>query len=913
MVFTAPSHSEQDKLPGGNRPYYRMYVVHHTHWDREWWATFQDFRVRLVDLIDSLLDTLDQDPDFYNFLLDGQTIVLRDYLEIRPENCDRLVHYIQEGRIQCGPWYVLPDEFLVSGESHLRNLWLGRRTGRDLHIPLLKIGYIPDLFGHVSQMPQVLRGFGIDNAFVWRGRGGDAESVKQEFLWRAPDGSEVLAHWFPNGYYQMPFLHFGNRDRPYEDKLGRIYQSAEDFGSRATTNALLLPYGGDHRPIDPQLAAKIREANGQIGDLGEVIWGTPEEYLAAVRAGEPDLEVARGELRAFGPEHPHVLPGVLSTRLYLKRLNDEGEMWLERLAEPMSALSWLSGGIYDSGFLWKAWDLLVQNHPHDSICGCSIDQVHREMLPRFHQSRQIAEIMTLRAAGAIAGRIDTSSMRSGEHALVVYNTLPYSRSGWAAVWLARDTGISSVTHALLDSEGNEIPFQVRQVEGTVPTTDRYLWTEIGFAAKDVPGMGYRTHVLTEREIPLNRSQVNFAARHAVARRKGSEPLSDLRVGSNGIENAHVRVEVDIATGGLTVTDKRSGEVYDGLNVFEDGGDAGDSYNYSRPLNDLVRRSRDEARVHVSVVEAGFARSTLRVDVDWSLPACLTVDRLSRSADEVATRITSYVSLTSGVPRIDVETEWENRARDHRLRVLFPLGCDVDRSSAAGQFVVEDRPVLPPEQGNGWPEPPVSTAPNTGWASVSSGNRGLTVANIGLPEYEARPDGTLALTILRSVGWVSREDILSRVGGAGPTTPAPDAQCLGLNRVSYSIIPHEGDWEASGAYREAQAYRTPLYCQDTGIHSGNGKLVAGEVELEGDHTLVASAVKGAEDLDGLVLRFWNAERAPTTALMRLTRLPRAARRADLREEPSGDLLPIDADGRVVIQAEGAEIVTVLVEF
>lgn len=912
MVSIAPVPPGPDSA-AGHLPFYRLFLVHHTHWDREWWATYQDFRVRLVDLIDTLLDTLDRVPDFDNFLLDGQTVVLDDYLEIRPENRERLIRHIRTGRIQCGPWYILPDEFLVSGESHIRNLWLGIRIGRKLDVPLLRIGYTPDLFGHISQMPQILRGFGIDNAFVWRGRGGQPGQVKQEFLWRSPDGSEVLAHWFPNGYYQMPFLHFGNPDRPYEDKLGRIRQAMEDFGARASTGALLLPYGGDHRPIDPDLPAKIREANAQIEGEGEVIWATPEEYLAAVREAQPELAIESGELRAFGPAFPLVLPGVLSTRLYLKRRNALGQMWLERMAEPMSARAWLAGGRYDAGFLWKAWELLVQNHPHDSICGCSIDQVHREMLPRFDQSRQIAEVLTRRAAATIAESIDTSSFREGDRAIVAHNTVPLSRTGWVSVWIPRDRTISPRSHVLLDSRGTETPFQTRDVEGVVPTSDRYLWTEVGFAAEAVPGLGHRTYRLTQREIPLDVKQVFFTSRHPTARYKGSLQVSDLSVGDNSLENRYLRVEVNPDTGELAVTDKRSGSVYPRLHTFRDGGDAGDAYNYSQPLNDLVRHSAGQARVHVSVAVAGYARATLRVDLDWLLPESLTPDRLSRSALDLPTRISSFVTLTSGVPRVDIESEWDNVSCDHRLQALFPLGAAVEQSAALGDFVVEERPVAPPDPGNGWPEPPVPTAPNSGWVSVCSGALGLTIANRGLPEYEVLPDGTVALTVLRSVGWLSREDILSRVGGAGPETPAPDAQCLGLNLVSYSIIPHARDWLTSAAYREAESYLSPFYGSETGIHPGTDSLDGGMTELEGDHTLVSSALKKAEDGERLVLRAWNAARDETVAWLRLGRRPRTARRADLREEVDDALLPMDAEGRVRISAGPAEIVTVIVEF
>jgi mannosylglycerate hydrolase len=226
---------------------------------------------------------------------------------------------------------------LVSGESHIRNLWLGKRAGNELSCSLFTAGYLPDMFGHVAQMPQILQGFGIDTALVWRGLGGDPDTVKSEFWWESPDGSSVLTHWFPDGYYQMSFLHFSNPDRPYDDKLGRVFRALTNLGARATTDALLLPYGGDHCPIARSRAGKIAEANEALGNTVSTHWATIGEFMAEVRAQQPELTTVRGKLRALGALTPLLLPGVLSTRMYLKELNFRGQTWLERYAEPLSA------------------------------------------------------------------------------------------------------------------------------------------------------------------------------------------------------------------------------------------------------------------------------------------------------------------------------------------------------------------------------------------------------------------------------------------------------------------------------------------------------------------------------------------------------------------------------------------------
>ncbi|HYN90192.1 MAG TPA: hypothetical protein VER55_16775, partial [Ardenticatenaceae bacterium] len=478
---------------------YRIYLYHHTHWDREWWSTYQDFRIMLVELIDELLDVLDQDPEYGCYLLDGQTIVLKDYLEIRPENEAKLVGYINAERIQCGPWYILPDEFLVSGEAHVRNFWLAERLAARLGFRNLQVGYLPDTFGHISQMPQILNGFGIDNAMIWRGMGGDAETAKQEFVWEAADDSQVLTHWFPDGYYVVAFEHFDKPDRGYEHTYGRVRKYLEGWAGRATTDCLLMPYGGDHRVVDRRLPRLLKQMGEEIKEFGEFHWGTTREYIEAIRERNPRLTVKKGERREAGLDLPHLLPGVLSSRLYLKQMNFQGQLWLERYAEPFAALAWLAGRRYDAALLWTSWEWLVQNHPHDSICGCSIDQVHREMITRFDQSRQISQIVTAKSVQHLNARVDTSFVGPGEDAIVVHNPLPWARTDVAGVWFPRKKGISPRTHVLLDPDGVEVPFQVRESDEVQLMTDKWPGAEVRFVAREVPGLGHAAFRLGVRE------------------------------------------------------------------------------------------------------------------------------------------------------------------------------------------------------------------------------------------------------------------------------------------------------------------------------------------------------------------------------------------------------------------------------
>src|SRR5918993_3042646 len=181
----------------GHKSRRRVHVVPHTHWDREWYSSFQSFRLRLVDLLDDLLPRMEADPSYARFLLDGQLAVVDDYLAVRPGAEDRLRRLVGSSRIAVGPWYTLPDEFLVGGETLVRNLQLGLRVG-DRFGGAMPVGYLPDMFGHVAQMPQILAGFGFEHAVVWRGV--PAAIDRAGFWWRGPGGAAGPGEEPPPGH-----------------------------------------------------------------------------------------------------------------------------------------------------------------------------------------------------------------------------------------------------------------------------------------------------------------------------------------------------------------------------------------------------------------------------------------------------------------------------------------------------------------------------------------------------------------------------------------------------------------------------------------------------------------------------------------------------------------------------------------
>jgi alpha-mannosidase len=908
-----------------------LILVPHTHWDREWYQTFQQFRMRLVRAVDKVLEVLDHDPAFSYFMLDGQTIVLEDYLEVRPENAERLRTYARSGRLQVGPWYLQPDEFLVDGESLIRNLLLGAETG-EAYGGVMKVGYVPDTFGHIAQLPQILRGFGIDNAIFWRGVGDEVQ--QSEFWWDAPDGSRVLVLHLAD-----PLGYSNARDLPLKVKefLLRLKVMEDTLLPKSSTGILLLMNGSDHLEPQEGLPAVIAEANQQLEDAHLSI-GTLPQYVAAIKRANPTLQSYSGEWRSS--QLAPLLPGVLSSRIWIKQRNAAVEHMLVREAEPLSAWAWALGEAYPAGFLRVAWRHLLHNHPHDSICGCSIDQVHREMVSRFDQSQQIAEGLIEEALTQLTRRINTNALLETTGgvppagagpgaALVVFNPAPGPRTDLATAVIEALPGMSQFV--ITDASGQVVPMEVTQrasktlfeidlaaemansmlglaeggqalgftilrvdfkpgheegvanVEVTVSThgepdlaalgraiehgrmlseqpgfkhfhflIHETLHETVRFLAPDLPSYGYKT----------------FQVRAARPDDAVQQPPPELIASSTSIENRFYRVTANPENGTLSVLDKTSGATFSGLNRFEDRGDVGDLYTYCPPPageTSIIALARPP---QITLVEQGPVRATLRIALDYALPAACSQDRAQRSDRTVSCPIVSEVSLSPGIQRIDFQTRVENTARDHRLRVLFPVPFVADSSEAEGTFEVRRRPAqMTPPDGDtanweSWAELPVNTQPHKRFVDLSNGTIGLAVLNKGLPEYEVQPpaDGqssTLALTLLRCIEWLSRGDLSTRKGDAGPGEWTPDAQMPGAWNFEYALVPHAGDWRANDALvsQQAQAFNAPLRAIMADLRDGSLPLESSLITIR-PGSIVLSSIKRAEREEALIARFSN---------------------------------------------------------
>ena len=391
----------------------RFFVVPHTHWDREWYRPFEHFRLELARVVDEVLDVLERDPAFTSFTLDGQAIVLEDYLEVRPENEDRLRALLASGRLEVGPSYILPDEFLVGAEPLVRNLLIGRAVCRRSGGEASPVGYLPDSFGHPLQLPQLLAGFGIASFIFSRGLGDELDELGVAFRWRAPDGSEVLA------FQQLP--HYGNFAdvSRVDDAESRVRHIVERFGGaldRAGVDAVLLCNGNDHVRVTPELPRLCEELEQRVADSSFAI-ARYADYTEAV--GQVDVPVWSGEL--LGSRIQNVLRGVNSARLYVKRANEAAERRLLDV-ETLASLRHLHDGTPFPGPDFElAWRELLRCHPHDTICGCSCDEVHRDALVRYESLHRTLSVLQARALEGLTGEPPAGT------AVAVANPLPHRR------------------------------------------------------------------------------------------------------------------------------------------------------------------------------------------------------------------------------------------------------------------------------------------------------------------------------------------------------------------------------------------------------------------------------------------------------------------------------------------------------
>ncbi len=877
-----------------------VHLVPHTHWDREWYEPFQTFRMRLVELVDQLLERMALDPRL-RFTLDGQAATIDDYLEVRPEAEPVLRRLITEGRLAIGPWQILMDEFLVSGETIVRNLELGwaRAEGLGRAMP---VGYLPDMFGHIAQMPQILSRAGIGQAALWRGVAASID--RNTFRWVAPDGSAVTTEYLVGGYGNGAYL-FEVPDRLGDKLTAYVATQAAFYGTRSC----LAMYGTDHAVPSPRLADLVAAVN-RDHPLVEVRIETLADYAAGAPADEQGLRTWTGELRSGA--RANMLMGVSSARMDLKAASSRVERLLERYAEPLTALH---GGTWPDRLLDLAWRRVVDNSAHDSICGCSHDSVGAQVLTRFAEAEQLGNGILAATGRRISAQVPSNGW-------AVLNPSPAPRTDLVTL----EVPIADGERPALRADGRLVP--VQEIPGGNPPVAQFrlLGEEIpAFLARrrhgrelfgrqmnsasitqggEVPEICITVDVVAEPPeldvdellepvlaaaaaapdttwdlVVLARAQRRVLAWVAAPALSWSTleagepsaeppPAGTPEVVVTGHSLANGLVELTVEADG-TVGLRGGGSELSGVGRLVDGGEFGDSYNYGPPARDRLV----EAPHHVVVdrTHLGPLMGELVVRRRYHWPIEVEPNGAARSEATIETEVTTHLVLRAGEPFVRVEIEVDNRSRDHRLRWHLPLPLPATVSSAEGQFAVVERG-LTPEGGHG--EVPLPTYPARGFVHAT----GVSILLDQLTEYELVDGGReLAITVLRSFGLISRNANPYRQDPAGPEVPVPDAQRIGPWRFAFAVLPHAGGWSEAGVLEAAEHYHHPLLALRGTARAGTqDRRPPAGLTVDGPGVVFSALRRRGEWLE---LRLVAEHAAPTVAIVR----------GDFREARAVDLL------------------------
>lgn len=898
---------------------YELHVISNTHWDREWLYSFQETRMMLVEFIDKLLTIFQEEPGYKSYLLDSQTVPLEDYLEVRPERTEEIKKLVRDEKLHVGPWYCCPEEFCVTGESIVRNLLIGHKIAESFG-KVMKVGYSPFSYGQTSQMPQIYTGFGIDTILFYHGI--DPDRTKSEFYFEGPDGTRVLASrmgcmarynfyfhvYRPTVYGKeieerrfdwreggMPFhLCRDGRERTHhfladpvrhldEDRVVRSIEHLFELESaHATTRFLAGMQGLDSTEPDARELRIIEAAQGKLGPH-TILHSSLPDWIAKVKANVKDIKTLYGEQRIPKPIgiHPHLYGDITSTRTRMKRKNTQAEYLLQRQAEPFATCAWTLGAEYPQNLLDLAWKNLLRSHPHDSIAGTGVDQIERDVHNRLEQSLGLSEGIMRRGMQNIQLRIDNSDLAKEDIALTVFNPSPYERSETVTLYLdlPEECGIDRFT--LVDAaSGKKVDaWEVSRAELAPPV--RHLGDAtmempglrvcVHVAADRLPGMGYRTYLLQREETAqiMNGTLVTGRAR---------------------MENEHVSVEIQ-PNGTFDLTHKADGKTYSGLHFFEDSGEAGHPWRHVPPAHDRIVSSRG-SQAEISLLESTPLLARFQVSLTMLVPRALEEgrgdfvrrldadgDNARRSDDLVEIPIVSTLTLRRESKKVEIETRFENRAQSHRLRVVFPTHLQAKVSHAETAFDVVERDIDRPD-GHPWAGTYNPSHPHHRFVDLTDGKTGLAVINDGLREYEVSddPERAIILTLMRGF-----EIALTTVSWRWEMHPEMTmSQCPGAHVFRYAVYPHTGGWE-NGAFEEAESFNVPVEAAQAGPHKGSLPKEQSFLQID-PKELVLTALKRAENGEGIVVRLFNPTQKSVEGSLRLATPVKLARYTDLAETP-----------------------------
>lgn len=905
-----------------------VHIISHSHWDREWYQSFESHRMKLIELVDNILDKAENDPEFGGFFLDGQVIAIDDYLEIRPEKRAQVEKCIREGKLQTGPWYILQDEFLTSGEACVRNLQVGMQEAEQ-YGAVGNVGYFPDAFGNAGQMPQVLKQAGMDAVVFGRGvkpigpnnevTGGQYESTYSEMMWASPDGTKLpgilFANWYNNGV-----------EIPVDEAEAKVYwdKKLADARKFAATHQLLMMNGCDHQPLQKNITEAIRVARKLYPDV-EFIHSDFKKYVEAMEKEiSENFSTVKGELTSQETDGRWTLANTASSWIGLKQDNRAGETALERKAEPAAAMADVMGKAYPEDQMIYSWKKLMQNHPHDSICGCSVDEVNEEMKTRFAKSRQVADAIYDESVEYLTNKVNTAALPGdgGKIPFVVWNTSGETKSQvvekelhlfrdynlfvWDGYEAAEKVELPAMV--LRDADGNVVPAKIADAGvafGYDLPDDRFRQPYMAkkvlvtFEA-EVPALGYRTYYLETAE--------------------QAQDVDVVSADENVLENDAVKVVVN-ADGSYNLLDKKTGRMYENLGFYEDTGDMGNEYIYIQDSGKQVVSTKG-MKAEISCVERNAFRTVFEICHKMMVPSGMGEELLrqremcidpytrvaNRSSELVEMDVKTVLTLEKSAKGLRVATTICNQAKDHRVRVILPTGLDTSMHMADSAFEVVRRNN---RHNDTWTNP-CGCERQQCFVAMEDAKGGLLVANRGLYEYEILEDqgNTVAVTLLRCV---------AEMGDWG-YFPTPKAQQIGTFCLEFEVVPFAAG-ETGDAFREGYAFQEDLTVEQAGFERAflrkpgqvKPELVEGELPLEmsflafeGDGIHMTAFKKGQKK-DDLFVRFVNNMEHEEVLSFKKEDWMKEVYRSNVIEE-KGDLMIPDKDGVYHVALREFEIAT-----
>ena len=905
-----------------------VHIISHSHWDREWYQSFETHRMKLIELVDNILDKAENDPEFGGFFLDGQVIAIDDYLEIRPEKRAQVEKCIREGKIQTGPWYILQDEFLTSGEACVRNLQVGMQEAEQ-YGAVGNVGYFPDAFGNAGQMPQVLKQAGMEAVVFGRGvkpigpnnevTGGQYESTYSEMMWESPDGTKLpgilFANWYNNGV-----------EIPVDEAEAKVYwdKKLADARKFAATHQLLLMNGCDHQPLQKNITEAIRVARKLYPDI-EFIHSDFKKYVEAMEKEiSENFSTVKGELTSQETDGRWTLANTASSWIGLKQDNRAGETALERKAEPAAAMAQVFGKTYPEDQMTYSWKKLMQNHPHDSICGCSVDEVNEEMKTRFAKSRQVADAIYEESVEYLTNKVNTAALPGDGEKIpfVVWNTSgvaktqvvekeihvfrDYNLFVWDGYEAAEQVELPAMV--LRDADGNEVPAKIADAGiafGYDLPDDRFRQpymakkVRVTFEA-EVPALGYRTYYLETAEQLQNVDAVSGDA--------------------NVLENDAMKVVVN-EDGSYSLLDKKTGRTYENLGCYEDTGDMGNEYIYIQDTGKQVISTKSR-KAEVSCVERNAFRTVVEIRHKMMVPSGMgeelqrqremCIDPYTRVANRsfelVEMDVKTVLTLEKSAKGLRVATTICNQAKDHRVRVIFPTGLHASTHMADSAFEVVRRNN---RHNDTWTNP-CGCERQQCFAAMEDEKGGLLVANRGLYEYEIleEQENAIAVTLLRCV---------AEMGDWG-YFPTPKAQQLGTFCLEFEVVPYAAG-ETGTAFEEGYAFQQDLTVAQAGLERAflrkpgqvKPELIEGKLPLEMSflafegNGIHMTAFKKGQKKDDLFVRFVNHMEQGEILSFKKEDWMKEVYRSNVIEEKDNVLTP-DADGIYHVSLREFEIAT-----